>query len=358
LTACAGLVLLLAGMPAAAQEQFDEERFREALGAESFQIRDKNNNDVLTLEEFLLGARPDSALGRLRATYFKSADLDSDGLVSKREAELVSKGRAEAAAPEGVTTIRLSGQDKQNLREAFAPESFRLRDKNNDGQLTKEEFRLNARGENLIAFRDKLFGWADENHDGIVTQQEPGVVIGRGYVTPAIEPGAPDAPGAPAAAEDIGGPLSTAEPVTGLDIPLTRQVLQRRDTNNDGWISQSEFAGGVSGRNLERANAVFARMDRDSNGQLTAAELQWGMFDNGLVGAEAAPADDSEAARVWGEHVNRLYAGADKNNDGRLSLEELTAHYGEGRGDEARSLLYRRDANADGVLTRDEMQRR
>jgi Ca2+-binding EF-hand superfamily protein len=94
-------------------------------------------------------------------------------------------------------------------------------------------------------------------------------------------------------------------------------MMMRADTNGDGKISRAEFAAMSEQR--------FARMDRNSDGAITADEV--------------------------GDMANRGPGGgvmaADADHDGKVSHAEFTAM--------ATARFARMDANSDGDITADEM---
>ncbi|WP_259991832.1 EF-hand domain-containing protein [Sulfitobacter sp. S190] len=81
-----------------------------------------------------------------------------------------------------------------------------------------------------------------------------------------------------------------------------------------------------------RAAAMFERLDANSDGKLSLAEI------------EARSAE--------------RFARADANNDGALSIEELRAAGDARRAKRADRMMQRLDANDDGSLTRAEMEAR
>jgi Ca2+-binding EF-hand superfamily protein len=103
------------------------------------------------------------------------------------------------------------------------------------------------------------------------------------------------------------------------------RILKALDQNGDGAISREEV--------LTLRADIFARIDADSSGTVTQAEI---------AAAEAAAQERRQALRagdVWAQ---------DADGDGQLSLAEFTA---------ATPGFDRADSNADGVLSGDEINR-
>lgn len=99
------------------------------------------------------------------------------------------------------------------------------------------------------------------------------------------------------------------------------------DADNDGFLSTQELlAARVGGR----ANRMLARFDTDKNGQLSAEEL------------EAAASDKI------GKRIERRIRDADANNDGKLSLAEMSARRDGG------TMIERLDTDGDGALSAEE----
>ncbi len=159
-----------------------------------------------------------------------------------------------------------------------------------------------------------------------------------------------------------------------------QQLFARLDANKDGFVTQAEaqaHAGQRSQRMQRRAErrdraAKFARIDANGDGQITRAEVDaaraaraqsktggtrargmFGRADANRDGAVSRAELDAARARMprnGGMRAHgfggRLFAMADADKDGRVSLQEATAvsmqHF-----DSA-------DANRDGTVTLDE----
>ncbi len=156
-------------------------------------------------------------------------------------------------------------------------------DSNNDGAVTRAEY---------DAARTAHFARLDTNNDGNLTREERraerGERGGRGH------------------GRRGGG-----------------HMLTSADANSDGDITREEF--------LARPTAMFARMDADNNGVISASERP------------QRPERGERGPR--GDRPERV--SPDANNDGQLSRAEFVASGG--------SMFDRFDANNDGRVTREEM---
>jgi Ca2+-binding EF-hand superfamily protein len=146
--------------------------------------------------------------------------------------------------------------------------------------------------------------------------------------------------------------------------PMTRaEVIQRvqehfamLDTNQDGFVTQAEMdaaKGAMHGKMMQhreqRGDAMFDRMDANHDGSISRSE-----FDAAHQAMAARIGDNGHRmgmglSMMHGASMGaHLFAMADADKDGRVSLQEATnaaaAHF-----DQA-------DANHDGTLTPDEMR--
>jgi hypothetical protein len=92
-------------------------------------------------------------------------------------------------------------------------------------------------------------------------------------------------------------------------------------------VTVPTLAVAKGGRHMERPS--FETLDADGNGELTQAELQ--------------------------ARGQERFAAADANGDGFLTAEELQARVGERAANRIERMIERRDTNADGQLSLEEM---
>ncbi|MDX3884103.1 DUF4148 domain-containing protein [Edaphosphingomonas haloaromaticamans] len=153
--------------------------------------------------------------------------------------------------------------------------------------------------------------------------------------------------------------------------PQTRAEVQaqvaehfaRMDLNKDGFVTQEEIKAGREARAKARADQRFAALDSDKNGQISRAEWDAGREHAKERFAERRGGDHGpgkgrgmrghhrmgghgwggQGAGGWGD---RMFAMADANKDGKVSLAEATA---------ARLAWFDRiDTNKDGTISPEE----
>jgi Ca2+-binding EF-hand superfamily protein len=167
----------------------------------------------------------------------------------------------------------------------------------------------------------KHFARLDANHDGFVTQDE-------------VE----------TAAQTMRARMSQ-----GMTQHAAK-MFDRLDTNHDGVITQAEFITAManrpqasgSSRHAPNWDRLAARFDSNHDGQISRAEF------------DTARAQHQQQMADGGEHMHRagfaaqMFAKADLNHDGRVSLQEAN--------EAAQQWFDSADANHDGTLSPDEMR--
>lgn len=197
-------------------------------------------------------------------------------------------------------------------------------------------------------------------------------------LAPAIAQSAPTtAPQAKAA--------QVAKPLTRAEVAQkAQQHFTKLDANKDGFLTKAEADAAahavherVEQRMDKRGDAMFVRFDANKDGKVTRAEA------DAVFAARKGARKDAKAAPSWDKFAGRLdtnkdgvisnaefdagqakfaqrvaesgskrglagnmFAAADSNKDGKVSLAEATAT--------ATAQFDKVDANKDGTLTRDE----
>jgi Ca2+-binding EF-hand superfamily protein len=164
--------------------------------------------------------------------------------------------------------------------------TFAELDKNKDKKISRDEF--------PSALPPQAFDRMDENHDGFIDEEEWNRVRSR-----------------------FGG----GGPRTG------ESLMKLLDADNDGKVSQSEFAKIVS---------LFEVLDQNHDGSLSAEEL------NGFFRA----VNEAQTRATGGVNTAGAFEKMDKNKDGKLTPDEADER-----------MFKALDLNKDGVVTRDEFEK-
>jgi len=169
----------------------------------------------------------------------------------------------------------------------FQIPSFQELDKNKDHKISRDEWPSNL--------PPQLFDRIDENHDGVIDEDE--------YNRWRSRAGA------------------------GGGARFSEGLMKFLDVNHDGKITREEFA---------RITQLFDLLDQDHNGVLTQEEL----------GRFFQVVNEAQTRATGGIDVDALFQKYDKNKDGKLTPDELTNP----------QLFKALDLNKDGVITRDEAE--
>ena len=243
---------------------------------------------------------------RLLKRLMRNADKDGNGKLSREEFVAGLKGQANDQPRGEPGEVRRAGPPE---RPEGPVAMFRRMDQNGDGKVTLDEV-PEPRRENF----GQLLERADSNGDKALTLEEFGKVarefLGR-------RPGTPGQPGGPPPGPRDGEP------------PLGDIVYRAIDADSDGTLSADE---------LSKAADALKKLDKDGDGKVTRRELLPPREGGGPEGSDR-PAPE--------QLIRRLMAG-DKNNDGKLSREELP--------ERLQRSFDRLDANSDGSASAEELK--
>ncbi|MBL8545986.1 MAG: hypothetical protein JNL81_05945 [Hyphomonadaceae bacterium] len=132
------------------------------------------------------------------------------------------------------------------------------------------------------------------------------------------------------------GACGFAQAQNGTNAGGGRHGVFQSDANSDGVLTRAEFDAGRA--------AEFARLDADSNGQVTRDERRAGRRERGEGGRHGGRDHRGGPGGPGG------FAGADANNDGNITRDEFLARPLE--------MFNRLDANHDGVIQASERPQR
>jgi Ca2+-binding EF-hand superfamily protein len=240
---------------------------------------DADKDGKLSREEFPREARIE----------FEKADRNSDGFVDSEELLIVFR-RTRSARPGAGAGGDARKADPEAAKRMVEGVLKRL-DKDGDGQLSEAELGPQSRID---------FARADRNRDGYVDRIELTIVVTQRRRRAGMSDGgfSPDG------------------------IKQMLKNLKEMDANGDGRIEASEWKG---------REAIFRRLDADKDGAITKAELKQAM---------------KRMQGYRGRAGDALFRRADADKDGKISREEWPLQA---------DLFARFDTNGDGFITRDEV---
>jgi Ca2+-binding EF-hand superfamily protein len=199
-----------------------------------FAVLDTQHRGSLDAVDFAAAPGSTKFFNRMAQGVLKHEDKDGDGKLSAAEASAAADARfarldrnndgvlsAEELAAGGFRGRHGGGGDDK--RAAHAQDRLAKLDTNKDGVVSRDEF---------VADANARFAQADSNHDGLVD-----------------------------ASEIVNSPRALDR-----EAHFAQRQMHWMDSNGDGLVSEQEF--------LDAAKKRFARMDRDGDGVLTAADRQ------------------------------------------------------------------------------------
>ncbi|MBK1834982.1 EF-hand domain-containing protein [Roseibacillus ishigakijimensis] len=142
---------------------------------------------------------------------------------------------------------------------------------------------------------------------------------------------------------------------------FVHQFLSKYDTNQDGVLSQEEFAANpkLEKASPEQREALFNRIDKNDDGMLQPNELhppKSHRRDRRPKWLERGPVDYDTFARqervqkLPEEKRRALFERLDRNKDGLLSREDMPDHDRRAHGPDRKEIFRKMDQNEDGGL--------
>jgi hypothetical protein len=276
-------LFIVAGV-ASAQPEGREQRFNQ---------RDSNRDGYLTLSEY--GGHPGN---------FRALDRDGDNRLSRDE--FVRRGGGGSAPPialpDEFAYLDLNADGSLSRAEWYGKDvPFDRVDSNNDGRVSRDEFRVQPTADN----RQERFYGLDSNSDGVLARRE------------------------------------------WRDEPL---VFGTVDTNDDGVVSLREYLA-MTDQPSDDSAGRFDELDRNQDGH-----LEWSEWRRSGINVAFDVVDANNDGRITlREFVNstadnptQQFRALDGNRDGFLSRWEWKG---------TRTSFLQRDADGDGRLSRNEYSR-
>jgi Ca2+-binding EF-hand superfamily protein len=318
-----------------------ETRPGETQPGELFKKLDANRDGVLTASEIPKEQQ------KLFERLLRIGDTNKDGRLSRDEFDAAMaktlKPVTNINATPGVTQGARPGKPKVDPKQVFE----RL-DKNKDGKLTSDEVadhkRIKAAFDRLR--KDSLT--LDELTAALQNGDKAAKVNKKKLAKKAAKKAAKQA-----AKGNMPEPTAMAAKEPGAGAKALPEFARLLDTNHDSRLSREE---------LSKAAELFDRLDRNHDGALDSKELTEvpavtltaTSTATSTAAATTTPPPAGKAARKHakgagaGAHLAKLLQKADKDNDGKLSMEEAPAGM--------KKHFAKIDTNSDGFLDKAELE--
>ncbi|MEO3998855.1 hypothetical protein [Mesorhizobium sp. CAU 1732] len=230
-----------------------------------FEALDADGDGVVTREQFL------AAAGERAAARFERMKPNEDGIVTRtgREAGRLHRDGPRTERRDG--RAEMTQEERAERRSARVTEQFERLDTNSDGMISPEEFAAGqeARGERFAQRREER------------AERREARAERRAEMPEAMRD-------VHAKMRDMMRDGMNLEGFSGLMQERASAMFDTLDADGNGELSAKEFVAKVP----ERAERVFARMDRNEDGLVTSEDRprggkHWGQHERG--GKDAAP---------------------------------------------------------------------
>ncbi|GMH65991.1 hypothetical protein TrLO_g8833 [Triparma laevis f. longispina] len=272
----------------------------------------------------------DVKIHSMSSYVFSAIDRDSDGTLSREEFIVFCKNSPEVSTYfEKVDELRKSTQPV--VTAASKLEAFKKSQIKKSKRPNHPPFNKGATG-GTSARGTMLLKPTSQDYDSLtITTSVP---------SPRLSPIPPNssAPSKRSKRIDAASPRGKSMNTGGgtMDVELLRQIFSGIDENMDGIIDVGEFYLSLKSTSLEdSALALFNKVDKDKNGQLTMQELIQHLF-------PFAEGEDVENILAWvkngdtgpstifkeGEEEDEyrsLFREYDKNGDNKLTVKEIAS---------------------------------
>ena len=286
-----------------------------------FKILDKNGDGLISMEEMLncgqkLNSKDIDAI-------FAVGDVNNDGEIDMSEFVGV-------LCPSASTVVARISKEFKTINDI--KEVFQKLDKDNDGNISKQELRVAGYNDQEI---NAIFALGDSNNDGQIDLEEFIAVM---------------CPSAAAVVNKI------SKMFTCKDTAI--QTFKKIDINNDGKISKEEMRGATlqNGTRLHsiEVDAIFALGDANKDGEIDVEEFLSVMMPS--AGFSQSFSSSSNTKFIQTSSMQQSFSSA-QSYQSTTTYSSTTVSVSFSNAGEVKKAFRSFDTNGDGHLDRSEMKR-